>query len=201
MQSIKTTSIDDIHDKIIHTIEKHWSGQKNRLQTVDVYDPVKGCAVDSPAILLSVGNMSRLYHNQVWDRPDTSAITLDLSIHCILSNRTKGSGVQIEIRKFAAEVFRLVEINGIDRWGLCSAAGDITSIDAQPSEFNPVKEGFESYEITWTQTFYLSYSNDDSVTPLPDTFTLFSSKHPEVGEDYESEYQQLNNFDEVENKE
>ena len=185
----KHTNLPDIHNAILDAVREHWSEQQNQLCTVDAYDPVKGCAVDSPAVLLSVDQMNILPHEQ----STKTAIALDLALHCVLSNRTQGHGVQIEIRQFAAEVCRLVQSRGSGRWGLGRAVGEPDNIAANPSEFSPDKKGFESWVITWTQNIFIGH--DEAPAKIPDT--LYASNLPETGDTYKDQYQQLNNYNDA----
>ena len=181
------TTLAAIHDAILAHVTGHWSGQENQLDTVAEYDPFDESAINSPAVLLNVEAMS--YEER--DGTGRTPVIMDMALHCILSKRTPR--VQVEVREFAAELMRLVEQVGMSRWGLGEACGMPGNISAQPAAFSPDKGGFESWAVTWSQTFWIG-GPDEEPYHLPDK--LYASVEPELGPDYKPDYQQVTGFTE-----
>lgn len=188
MSEPKHTTMDAIHTAILQAVTDHWKDQPNQLDTVAEYDPFEKKPVNSPGVLFSIENMAL----DTRDGTGRTAIILDCNLTCILSTRTEG--VQVQIRQFAAELVRVVEQVGMSHWGLGNACGNPGNVNGQPALYSPKKSGFESWAVTWSQTFYIG---GPTVEPEPLPERLYASKAPEIGLPNEPDYQQLTGFDDA----
>lgn len=182
MSEPKNTTMSAIHGAILQAVTDHWKDQPNRLDTVAEYDPFDRSPVNSPGVLFSIENMAL----EGKDGTGRTAIILDCCLTCVLSTRTPR--VQVEIRQFAAELVRLIEQKGLSRWGLGSACGIPGNVNCQPALYSPEKSGFESWAVTWSQTFYIGRP-DDTPEPLPEK--IYASKAPEIGKPHKPDYRLL----------
>lgn len=186
MSEKKHTTMEAIHGAILRAVTDHWKDQPNQLDTVAEYDPFERKPVNSPGVLFSIENMAL----EGRDGTGRTGIILDCNLTCILSTRTPR--VQVEIRQFAAELVRVVEQVGLSHWGLGNACGTPGNVNCQPALYSPEKSGFESWAVTWSQTFYIG---GPTVEPAPLPERLYASKAPDIGKPSKPDYQQLTGFD------
>ncbi|WP_067517847.1 hypothetical protein [Endozoicomonas ascidiicola] len=185
MSEPKHTTMDAIHDAILRAVTDHWKDQPNQLDTVAEYDPFEKNPVNSPGVLFSIENMAL----DASDQTGRTGIILDCNLTCVLSIKT--DRVQVQIRQFAAELVRLVEQKGLSHWGLGNACTKPGNVNSQPALYSPEKSGFESWAVTWSQTFYIG---GPTVEPMPLPERIYASKAPDIGTPAKPDYQQLTGF-------
>lgn len=135
-------TLRDLHDAIIQALSTQFS---SRVEYVGLYRPAPTDPINTPAILLEMEGASDTAG------PGDGRIPLRcrFTVHCLLSFRT--TDVEIEIRDFAAEVYRLVRKN---IWGLGRDVKIPEQIEMGPGQFQPGKGGYESWYVTWDQTCF-----------------------------------------------
>ncbi len=149
------------------------------LNTVELYDPLKHNRIVTPAALIENVEMDVIKGEVI--SGGRLPITLQFAVHCCLSTITEG--VELEIRKFAAKMLKVVNKN---RWGL-SNVKDPTELAAFPGMFKPDNKGYESWVVTWKQTIHLGdvWEGKDF---LPQE--VYLSAAPNIGKAHKDDYQQ-----------
>ena len=162
-----------LHDAMV----EHFKAQMPWLNTVDAYKPqALGVSVVSPAVLLEVVAMrpGRRVSN------GKTPVELELAAHCILSVTTQR--VEIEVCNFAALAVQFIDKN---RWGLGEEVEAPTEVDAYPGMFKPDEKGFESWVVTWKQTYHLG---DVALPPDYLPTDVYMGEAPAVGHGHEDDY-------------
>ncbi|MCG7868196.1 MAG: hypothetical protein JAY74_17755 [Candidatus Thiodiazotropha taylori] len=166
-----------VHDAQVRFFKSHLDA---RLETIKAYrSDEQDETINTPALLLELERIDE--GSDAGDGRD--ALRCSFTAHCILSNLT--DGVEIEVRNFAATVFRLLK--GA-RFGLEELAGDPEAITAGPGEFKPGAEGYESWYVNWEQNVYIGESMWEGGI-VPHTVKLGWS--PDVGIGHADDYEQV----------
>ena len=173
------STLRELHDAIVADFTAHYLG---RVATVAAYDPFpipsaqEQQALVTPAILLELSEIAEGEE----DGTDRQALRLMLTAHCVLSMRT--AQIQLELREFAADV--LAHVRG-QRWGLAKAVQASERPSAQPGEFKPGLEGYDSWAATWEQLVYIGPSLwAGGVAPT----TIWLGQAPLIGAAHQGDY-------------
>lgn len=170
-------NLKTVHDAQVRFFK---SRLESRVETVAAYrSDAHDQTINTPALLLELELLDE--GRDAGDGRD--ALRCSFTAHCILSNLT--DGVEIEVRNFAAEVFRL--LIG-ERFGLGELADDPEAISAAPGEFKPGAEGYESWYVNWEQSVYFGESMWEGGI-VPHTVKLGWS--PDVGTGHADDYEQV----------
>ncbi|WP_212722834.1 hypothetical protein [Zooshikella ganghwensis] len=174
----KYDPLELIHQAMVETLTNHFG---KRLEFVQAYNP--GKCLNSPGIYLGMHQM------EMGENPGDGryVINADWFCYCVLANSTPD--LAIEIRRMACEVMRLLNQPETGLWGLDNVVALPKHIQAIPALFNPDTEGYESWEVTWQQSFYIGESlwEDEGETPK----TVLASHVPYTGKTYEPRYKPL----------
>lgn len=166
-----------IHDAQVRFFK---SRLESRVETIDAYrSDAHDKEINTPALLIELELIDE--GRDAGDGRD--ALRCSFTAHCILSNLTPN--VEIEVRNFAATVFRLIKGN---RFGLGELADDPEGITAGPGEFKPGAEGYESWYVNWEQNVYLGDSMWEGGI-MPHIVKLGWS--PDVGTGHADDYEQV----------
>nr|VFK12777.1 MAG: hypothetical protein BECKLFY1418C_GA0070996_100182 [Candidatus Kentron sp. LFY] len=138
----------DLHNAILDAFKAKFG---ERIKTYGAYRPFETAPIKTPAILLNLEDAG--LGEDIGDK--RTPMLWQVTLHCILSFQTPD--VEVAIRDFASQVFRMVPYN---KWGLGSDVSFPSQQDlhAGPGEFKEGKHGFESWYVTWPQTLYLGES-------------------------------------------
>ncbi|WP_027709620.1 hypothetical protein [Zooshikella ganghwensis] len=174
----KNSPVEIIHQAMVKTFKHHFS---DRLKFVHAYNP--GKCLQSPGIYLGMHQM------EVGENPGDGRqlINADWFSYIVLGNST--DNLAIKIRYLACEVMDLLNQPETGLWGLNNVVCLPEHIQAMPALFNPDTEGYESWEVTWQQSFYIGESiwDDDGEPPK----TVLASHEPKTGKAHEPEYEPI----------
>lgn len=171
-----THSLNTIHTQIVETLR---IAMGNKLETVSAYVPDQERLIDTPALMVELETIE-----DGDDRGDERIpMVCRFAAHCILSRLTPN--VDLAIRDFAAQVLAIVRHN---RWGIDTDVCHPKQLEALPGQFKPGADGYESWVVTWDQTFYLGLSVWDGQGVIP-AKVLFGWA-PRIGAAHESDYRQ-----------
>lgn len=151
------------------------------VRTVTAYNPLTGNTIKTPAVLLEAVEMKP-------GRPVTGGrlpVTVEFAAHCCLSVKTEA--VELEVRNFAA---RLLQVISGNTWGLGEMAERPDELSAFPGMFNPDDKGFESWVVSWQQTFHLGEVWQDADFLPTD---VYIGEAPNVGAAHHGDYQKVTN--------
>lgn len=169
-----SVTVTDLHNAIIQAFKAQFT---DRVETIATYRATSTDPINTPALLLEMEDAS--------EGPDAgderTPLRCRFTAHCMLSFQTPN--VEIEVREFAAEVFRLIRHN---LWGLSGSVKRPEQIEMGPGQFKPGKAGYESCYVTWEQVIYLGdtvWTNEGTVPT-----EVYVAYEPNTGEggDYEA---------------
>lgn len=150
-----------------------------RLDTVEVAKHAK-TQIDTPAILVDVESMRGAASKGDGRTP----IMLRMNAYCVLSFKTEE--LELKIKDMTAKLLAVIDEN---RFGLKDQVTAASNVHAEPAYFNPAKNGYESWAISWDQIVYIG---DDIWQPSGLTpSTVFVGEDPGIGLINESHYEQL----------
>jgi hypothetical protein len=155
------------------------SAFENRIQTVEDFNGFDRGKINTPAVLFHVERM--IEGQDIGD--GRVPLQCEVTAYCCLSLET--GNVQTEVREFASELMSLIRRN---RFGLGGDAADAENISAQPGPFQLGSKGFDSFEITWSQTIFTGENVWSGGTPVSEVWFGIS---PEVGQEHIDDYEQL----------
>ena len=152
--------------------------QVPQARTVEAYKPGAG-VIKTPAVLLEAIEIKpggKLSGGRL-------AIKVEFAAHCCLSVQT--DNVELEVRNFAVKMLQVVHKN---IWGLDGVAEPPQELAAYQGMFKPDDDGFDSWVVSWEQTFHLGdgWSEKDF---LPRD--VFIGEAPRIGKDHQDEYRQV----------
>lgn len=134
-----------------------------------------------PVILLEsvqfrVDDEQRGHGDMLW-------LKVEFNAHCIMTRAQEN--VAVEVQNLAALVLKIVNKN---KWGLSNIQHP-NSLDAMPGKFTTEPGGFDSWVVSWNQTVAIgnTWSNKSFA---PDS--IFLSESPNVGQDNQPDYEELN---------
>lgn len=160
--------IGDYHQAIIDALKAQFAG---RVQTVEMYELTEEKPINTPAILLEME-----YGDEGYDKGDDLVpLQCRMTLHMLIGSKTPN--LQMEIRRFAFEVFRLVRSNQFD-------VSDVTmpeGINMGPGEFKVGEKGYESWYVSWEQTIYAGESAWEPTGFVPQS--VFVGRNPEISQD------------------
>ncbi len=149
------------------------------VKTVELYgDSLE--SVNTQAVIISMDNADE--GNDIGD--ERVPVQCDFSALCLLGFST--ANVQLEIREFALQLFTLVRQN---KWNLGTAVSFPENLSIQPGPFDPEKNGYESFIVSWQQTVYVGPSVWDASGVMPTEVNL--GWLPKVGSGFEADYEQI----------
>lgn len=112
---------------------------------------------------------------------DRAPLLCHITAYCILGQKT--ADLQIQVRSFAAQLFTLVRKN---KWSLGRAVGFPGGITMGPGKFDPEKNGYDSWYVSWDQTLFMGADVWDSSAVLPTE--IWWNWTPEIGADFVDSY-------------
>jgi hypothetical protein len=124
----------------------------------------------TPAVILEIDSADE--GDDVGD--DRAPLLCHITAYCILGQQT--NELQVQIRNFAAQLFAKIRKN---KWGLGHNVSFPVNISLGPGKFDPEKNGFDSWFVSWDQTLYLGADIWDSSGIIPSE--VWWSWDPEIG--------------------
>lgn len=175
-------TVSGFHAAIKAAIATHFGVNVN---TVEWYEPGEEAngqpkPIKTPAIILEMESADE--GDDVGD--DRTPLSCHITAYCILGRSTPD--LQIQVRTFAAQLLALARKN---KWGLAKNASFPGSFTLGDGKFDPEKNGYESWFVTWDQTFYLGDSVWAPSGIVPSTVYLGQS--PLIGTGNEDQYIQV----------
>ncbi|EGW22161.1 hypothetical protein [Methylobacter tundripaludum] len=133
--------------------------------------------IKTPAIILELESF--IPGDDIGD--GRTPLDCQITANCILGRSTPN--LQIQTSNFAAQFLANARNN---KWGLAHDASFPSGFTAGPGKFDPEKNGYESWFVTWGQTFYLG---NDVWAPTGITPTeVWLGLSPEIGIPYVDKY-------------
>ena len=174
-----TTTVSSFHAAVKAAISARFGVNVNTVEWYEQGEKTNGQPklIKTPAIILEMESADE--GDDAGD--DRDPLNCHISAYCILGQQT--TDLQIQVRNFSAQLFALVRKN---KWSLGRAASFPASITLGPGKFDPEKNGYESWFVSWEQTIYLG---DDIWAPsgiVPTTVYLGES--PLIGTGNEDQY-------------
>ncbi|HSH30606.1 MAG TPA: hypothetical protein VK971_11910 [Thiohalobacter sp.] len=136
-------TLTQIHDAILQAMTAQFSGE---VENIGHYRPAQTDPVNTPALLLEMEEA------QDQASPGNARIPLRcrFTLHCLLSFQTPD--VEVQVREFAAAVFRLVRNN---TWGFSPQEIKVPEgLELGPGQILPEKDGYEGWFVTWEQVIF-----------------------------------------------
>ena len=175
-------TVPSFHAAIKATIAAHFGANVNTVEWYEQGDEASGQPkpIKTPAIILEVESFSP--GDDVGD--GRTPLDCQITANCILGRSTPD--LQIQTSNFAAQFLSNARNN---KWGLARDASFPSSFTAGPGKFDPEKNGYESWFVSWDQTFYLGDSVWAPSGIVPSTVYLGQS--PLIGTGNEDQYIQV----------
>lgn len=142
--------------------------------------------IKTPAIILEVDSADG--GDDVGD--DRTPLTVQITAYCILGRST--TDLQVQVRTFAAQLFALARKN---KWGLGKNVSFPSGFTLGAGKFDPEKNGYESFFVSWEQTLYLGTSVWDATGIQPTE--VWWGWSPEIGIPHVADYIRVDEIPEV----
>lgn len=175
-------TVPGFHAAIKAAIAAHFGANVNTVEWYEQGEEASGQPkpIKTPAIILELESFSD--GDDMGD--DRTPLACQITANCILGRSTPD--LQIQTSNFAAQLLAKVRKN---KWGLARGAGFPGGLTAGPGKFDPEKNGYESWFVSWDQTFYLGDSVWAPSGIVPSTVYLGQS--PLIGTGNEDQYIQV----------
>jgi len=173
------TTLSEFHAAIQAKIAAHFGVNINTVAWYEQGETESGqpTPIKTPAIILELESADE--GDDVGD--DRTPFAAHITVYCILGRKTPD--LQIQVRSFAAQLFALVRKN---KWGLAHSVSFPSALTSGEGKFDPEKNGYESWYVSWNQTVYLGDDVWDG-TGIPPT-EVWLGLSPEIGIPYVDKY-------------
>lgn len=176
---MSTTTITQFHTAISTAIATHFGANVNTVAWYEQGEETNGQpkAIKTPAIILDIESADEGEDGG----DDRTPLLCHITAYCILGRATPS--LEIAVRDFASQLFAKLRKN---KWGLGHNVSFPSSITLGPGKFDPEKNGYESWFVSWDQTVFLGTDVWLGTGSVPtDIYLGFS---PEIGFGYEDKY-------------
>jgi hypothetical protein len=176
------TTLTEFHAALGNQIAAHFGDNVNTVTWYQQGETPAGqpLPIVTPAVILEIENAEE--GDDVGD--DRAPLLCHITAYCILGQQT--TSLQIQVRDFAAQLFTKVRKN---KWGLAHNVSFPGMITLGPGKFDPEKNGYDSWFVSWDQTLYLGDSVWDSTGIMPTE--ILWSELPLIGFNNEDHYKPL----------
>jgi hypothetical protein len=176
------TTLTEFHLAIENAIDAHFGDNVNTIAWYQQGETPAGqpLPIITPAVILEIESAEE--GDDIGD--DRAPLLCHFTAYCILGQQTEA--LQIQVREFAAQLFKKVRKN---KWGLAHNVSFPGMVTLGPGKFDPEKNGFDSWYVSWDQTLYLGDSIWDSTGIMPTE--ILWSELPLIGTGNEDHYEPM----------
>lgn len=170
-------------DTFLQAVVDHLSTELNQIQQVQVEavtEAIKNGKIATPGVLVAIEDLS-----EGEDKGDERLpLACRVTAFCSLNKTTPDA--ELEIRKFATELFRLVRRKKFELGADVSFPEDF---DIGEGVIKQGVEGVVSWFVSWQQTLYLGESVWDPQGIMPDS--VYLGQAPDIGTGNEPKYSEV----------
>lgn len=150
----------------------------SKINTIEIYEPMKNKKIKSPAVLIELVDMKTGHRKS----GGFFALDVEFVAHCILGIQTKN--VAVQVANFGAAFVLLLDRQ---KWGFSNVETPV-DVSAVPGMFKPDDDGFESMAVSWVQTIHIG-----NEWQLPDDMPsdVYLGAAPNIGADHQDKYEKI----------
>ncbi|MGZ4953575.1 MAG: hypothetical protein ACXV8Q_00565 [Methylobacter sp.] len=173
------TTVSGFHAAIKNAVAAHFGANVNTVAWYDQGEAADGqpLPIKTPAVILEMDSADE--GDDAGD--DRTPLACHITAYCILGRATPD--LQIQVRSFAGQLLALARKN---KWGLGKSVSFPGGFSLGGGKFDPEKNGYESWYVSWEQTLYLGTSVWDSAGVIPTE--VWFGLSPEIGIPYVDKY-------------
>jgi hypothetical protein len=176
------TTLSQFHAAVVASVALRFGDNINTVLWYEQGETASGqpLPIITPAVILEIESAEE--GDDIGD--DRAPLLMHITAYCILGQQT--DNLQMEVRNFASQLFALIRKN---KWTLGHSVSFPGGITLGPGKFDPEKNGYESWFVSWDQTIYLGDNVWDSTGIPPQEVWLGLS--PEIGLAFVDKYTRI----------